>query len=169
MVLSLWVIAPNLVSVFSFSMYFIFFLHLYCRTCLFPACLPAFPSRGSLPPPLSYTVYIIIYILLSERYASIIFVSLLVSPNEAEGYRGLAQYGGLPGWLEESDPAGCDFVRDGGLMRPALTDFWQIQLLLLMCYYGMYTKHRHELYYAKAWVYLTLVRMALWAPRCRMA
>jgi hypothetical protein len=27
--------------------------------------------------------------------------------------RGLAQHGGLPGWLKESDPAGCDFVRDG--------------------------------------------------------
>jgi hypothetical protein len=27
--------------------------------------------------------------------------------------RGLAQHGGLPGWLEESDPAGCDFVLDG--------------------------------------------------------
>ncbi len=27
--------------------------------------------------------------------------------------RGLAQHGGPPGWLEESDPAaGCDFVRD---------------------------------------------------------
>jgi hypothetical protein len=23
--------------------------------------------------------------------------------------RGLAQHGGPPGWLEESDPAGCDF------------------------------------------------------------
>jgi hypothetical protein len=120
------------------------------------------------PPPPSYTPSTL-YILLYERYASIIFVSLLVSPNEAEGYRGLAQHGGLPGWLEESDPAGCDFVHDGGFMRPALTDFWQIQLLLLMCYYGMYTKHRHELYYAKAWVYLTLVKMALWAPGCRMA
>jgi hypothetical protein len=27
--------------------------------------------------------------------------------------RGLAQHGGVPGWLEESDPARCDFVRDG--------------------------------------------------------
>jgi hypothetical protein len=27
---------------------------------------------------------------------------------------------GLPGWLEESDPAGCDFVRDGRSMPPAL-------------------------------------------------
>jgi hypothetical protein len=24
--------------------------------------------------------------------------------------RGLAQHGGPPGWLEEIDPAGCDFV-----------------------------------------------------------
>ena len=37
--------------------------------------------------------------------------------------RGLAQRGGPPGWLEESDPAGCDFVRDGrSLPPPALTD-----------------------------------------------
>jgi hypothetical protein len=27
--------------------------------------------------------------------------------------RGLAQLGGPPGWLEEIDPAGCDFVHDG--------------------------------------------------------
>ncbi len=26
--------------------------------------------------------------------------------------RGLAQHGGPPGWLEVTDPAGCDFVRD---------------------------------------------------------
>jgi hypothetical protein len=36
--------------------------------------------------------------------------------------RGLAQHGGLPGWLEESDTAGCDFVCDGRSMMPALTD-----------------------------------------------
>jgi hypothetical protein len=36
--------------------------------------------------------------------------------------RGLVQPDGLPGWLEESDPAGCDFVRDGQSMPPALTD-----------------------------------------------
>jgi hypothetical protein len=37
--------------------------------------------------------------------------------------RGLDQHGGLPaGWLEESDPPGCDFVRDGRSMPPALTD-----------------------------------------------
>ena len=34
----------------------------------------------------------------------------------------MAQHGGPPGWLEESDPAGCDFVRDGRSMPPALTD-----------------------------------------------
>jgi hypothetical protein len=33
--------------------------------------------------------------------------------------RGLAQHGGPPGWLEESDPAGCD----GRPMPPALTDY----------------------------------------------
>ncbi len=26
--------------------------------------------------------------------------------------RGLVQHGGPPGWLEESDPAGRDFIRD---------------------------------------------------------
>jgi hypothetical protein len=36
--------------------------------------------------------------------------------------RGLAQHGGPPGWLEECDPAGCDLVRDGRSMPPALTD-----------------------------------------------
>jgi hypothetical protein len=36
--------------------------------------------------------------------------------------RGLAQYGGPPGRLMESDPAGRDFVRDGRSMPPALTD-----------------------------------------------
>jgi hypothetical protein len=35
---------------------------------------------------------------------------------------GLVQHGGPPGWLEDSDPAGCDFVRDGRSMPPALTD-----------------------------------------------
>ena len=33
--------------------------------------------------------------------------------------RGMAQHGVPPGWLEESDPAGCDFVRDG-LSMPRL-------------------------------------------------
>jgi hypothetical protein len=46
----------------------------------------------------------------------------LVRTNEAEDYRGLAQYGGPPGWLEEIDPAGFDFVRDGRSMPHALTD-----------------------------------------------
>jgi hypothetical protein len=35
--------------------------------------------------------------------------------------RGMAQHGDPPGWLEESDPAGCDFLRDGRSMPPALT------------------------------------------------
>jgi len=42
--------------------------------------------------------------------------------KEDEGYRGRARHGGPPGWLEESDPAGCDFVRDGRSMPPTLTD-----------------------------------------------
>jgi hypothetical protein len=36
--------------------------------------------------------------------------------------RGLAQHGGPPGWLEASDPAGCDFVCDGRSIPPALAD-----------------------------------------------
>ncbi len=35
-----------------------------------------------------------------------------MATNEFEG-RGLTQHGGPPGWLEDSDPAGCDFGRDG--------------------------------------------------------
>jgi hypothetical protein len=35
--------------------------------------------------------------------------------------RGLAQNGGLLGWLEESDPAGCDFVRDGRAIPPVFS------------------------------------------------
>ncbi len=34
--------------------------------------------------------------------------------------RELAQHGGPPGWLEESEPAGCDYVRNGRSMPPAL-------------------------------------------------
>jgi hypothetical protein len=34
---------------------------------------------------------------------------------------GLAQHGGPPGWLEKSDPAGCDFERNGRSMPPVLT------------------------------------------------
>ncbi len=36
--------------------------------------------------------------------------------------RGLVQYGGPHGWLEESDPARCDFECDGQSMSPALID-----------------------------------------------
>ncbi len=36
--------------------------------------------------------------------------------------RGLAQHGGPTGWLNESDPSGCDFVRDGPSMPPVLKD-----------------------------------------------
>ncbi len=35
--------------------------------------------------------------------------------------REVAQYGGPPGWLEESDPAGCDFVCDERSMPSPLT------------------------------------------------
>jgi hypothetical protein len=36
--------------------------------------------------------------------------------------RGLARPGGPPGWMEASDLAGYDFVRDGRSMPPALMD-----------------------------------------------
>jgi hypothetical protein len=36
--------------------------------------------------------------------------------------RGLGQHGGPPGCMEDSDPAVCDFVRDGRSMPLALTD-----------------------------------------------
>jgi hypothetical protein len=42
--------------------------------------------------------------------------------NKAEGYRRLVQNDGPPDCLEESDTAGCDFVRDGRSMPLALTD-----------------------------------------------
>jgi hypothetical protein len=35
--------------------------------------------------------------------------------------RGLAQHGDLPCWLEESDPAGCEFVHNGRSMPAAMT------------------------------------------------
>jgi hypothetical protein len=41
---------------------------------------------------------------------------MLVTLDEAEGYRGMVQYGGPPGWLEESD-----FVRDGRAVPPAFS------------------------------------------------
>jgi hypothetical protein len=49
-------------------------------------------------------------------------VKLSICPKEVEGFSGLAQHGGPPGWKEESDPVGCDFVRGGRSMLPALTD-----------------------------------------------
>ncbi len=44
--------------------------------------------------------------------------SRLMRPKARE----LAQHGGPPGWLEESDPGRCDFVRVGRSMPPVLTD-----------------------------------------------
>jgi hypothetical protein len=41
--------------------------------------------------------------------------------NEAEGKRA-GPTRRPPGWLAESDPEGCDFVREGRYMPPALTD-----------------------------------------------
>jgi hypothetical protein len=65
--------------------------------------------------------------------------------------RGLTQHDCPPGWLEKSDPAGCDFERDGRYMPPALTDHTTCPVLGLI-YDQMYTKHRYELCHArKAW------------------
>ncbi len=81
------------------------------------------------------------------------------------------QQGGRPGWLEESDQAGCDSVRDERSMPPALTHRTAgpclglcsceilanpaavVDVLVLNEH-----KHRQELYHARqAWV-KTLVR-----------
>jgi hypothetical protein len=35
--------------------------------------------------------------------------------------RGLAQHGGLLGWLEESDPGKCDFLCDGRAVPPVFS------------------------------------------------
>ncbi len=65
--------------------------------------------------------------------------------------RGLAHHGNSPGWLEESDPEGCDFVHDRRSMPPALTGHTTCPCREVI-YYKMYTKHRHELRQArKAW------------------
>jgi hypothetical protein len=55
--------------------------------------------------------------------------------------RGLAQHGGPPGWLEESDPAGCDFVCDGRSMPPALTGADLLLNVLFKMFIG--SKYRH--------------------------
>jgi len=49
--------------------------------------------------------------------------------------RGMAQHGGPPGWLEESDPAGWGFVRDGRSMTPSLTDHTTSPGLAGLIYY----------------------------------
>ncbi len=80
----------------------------------------------------------------------------------------LAQHGGPPGWLEESDPAGCDFVRDGRSIPPPMTDRTAcLGLELLSCSWAAcellvnpadvlvlnVNKKPFKLYYArKAWV-----------------
>ncbi len=48
--------------------------------------------------------------------------------------RELAQHGAPPGWLEESDPAGCVLVRGGRSMLPAMTDHTTYPFLRLICY-----------------------------------
>ncbi len=45
-------------------------------------------------------------------------VLVLALPIKSKA-RWLAQHDGSPGWLEESDQAGCNFVRDGRSMPPA--------------------------------------------------
>jgi hypothetical protein len=44
---------------------------------------------------------------------------------------------GPPGWLEKSDPAGCDFVRDGRSMPPALTGHATCPGLRLIYYFTL--------------------------------
>jgi hypothetical protein len=67
--------------------------------------------------------------------------------------RGLAQHGGTPGWLKESDPAGCDSVHDGRSILPAMIDHMTCTGLGLI----VYKKHRHDLRHAgKAW-HVTLI------------
>ncbi len=59
--------------------------------------------------------------------------------------RGLARHGGSPGCLKESDPAGCDFERDGRPMPPALTEY-------ITWGWSVTNVHRHGLRHArKAW------------------
>ncbi len=47
--------------------------------------------------------------------------------------RGLVQHGGPPGWLEESDPAGCDFECDVRSMTDYTTcpeiEFMKVQFI----------------------------------------
>jgi hypothetical protein len=49
--------------------------------------------------------------------------------------RGLAQHGGPPGWLEETDPSGCDFVRD------ELMNYTTCPSLELTNYYNKWTQN----------------------------
>jgi hypothetical protein len=58
--------------------------------------------------------------------------------------RGLAQHDSPPGWLEGSDPAGCDFLRDARSKPTALRGHIICPGLGLICYW-MYAKHLHEL------------------------
>jgi hypothetical protein len=61
-----------------------------------------------------------------QQSVNVVFSLFIFTPVAMELYtmrpkaRGLAQHGGLPVWLEESDSAGCDFVRDGRSMPSAL-------------------------------------------------
>jgi hypothetical protein len=57
----------------------------------------------------------------------------------------MAQHGGPPGWLEESDPARCDFVREGRSMPLALTDHTTCPSLTVY----EDTKHHNELRQAR--------------------
>jgi hypothetical protein len=62
------------------------------------------------------------YRLLRDCINAANFVVRISTPMKLKA-RGLAQHGGPPGWLEESDPTGWDFVRDGRSMLPSLTDY----------------------------------------------
>ncbi len=66
------------------------------------------------PPPPSSRGSVWLLPVISLLLANTIF-AVLACPIRSKA-RGLVQHGGPLGWLEEIDPAGCDFVRDGQSM-----------------------------------------------------
>ncbi len=60
----------------------------------------------------------------------IVFGSIRDAASMRLQARELAQHGGPPGWLKGSGPAGCDLVRDGRSMPPALKDHTTWALVL---------------------------------------
>ncbi len=52
--------------------------------------------------------------------------------------RGLVQHGGPPGWLEESDPAGCDFERDPVPTDRTACPGWTLELYSAASFWPMF-------------------------------